>query len=46
VKKTTVYPQCITPFPCPFSVLAVALFNYYASVPVETEVKYVNNDMI
>jgi len=29
----------VTPFPCPFSVLAIALFIYYTSVPTETEVK-------
>jgi len=27
----------ITPFPCPFSVLAIALFIYYISVPAGTE---------
>jgi len=35
-----------TPFPCPFSVLAIALFIYYTSVPAGTEakkeVKYIN----
>jgi len=28
-----------TTFPCPFSVLAIALFIYYTSVPAGTEVK-------
>jgi len=28
-----------TPLPCPFYVLAIALFIYYISVPAETEVK-------
>jgi len=26
-------PVSFTPFPCPFSVLAIALFIYYTSVP-------------
>jgi len=29
----------ITAFPCPFSVLAIALFIYYASVPTGIEVR-------
>jgi len=29
----------ITQFPCPFSVLAIALFIYYTSVLTGTEVK-------
>jgi len=28
------FPASITPFPCPFSVLAIASFIYYTSVPV------------
>jgi len=28
-----------TPFPCPFSVLAIVLFIYYISVPVATETR-------
>jgi len=29
----------ITAFPCPFSVLAIALFIYYISVPAGTETR-------
>jgi len=29
----------ITPFPCLFSVLAIALFIYYTSVPAGTEAR-------
>jgi len=31
------FPASIIPFPCPFSVLAIALFIYYTPVPTGTE---------
>jgi len=38
-----------TPFPCPFSVLAIALFICYTFIPTEikarTEVKQINEDV-
>jgi len=37
----------ITLFPYPFSVLAIALFIYYTSVPADgTEVKKINKDVV
>jgi len=31
--------KCITPFPCPFFVLAIPLFIYYTSVTAGTEAR-------
>jgi len=38
-RSECLFCESITPVPCPFSVLAVALFIYYTSVPTGTEAR-------